>query len=156
MAKKYSTEWWNDLAPEKVGKETEKLVEALFNKWNERINFAWHRLPDAKAGRGFIKAQPADYMYRCGSYSGFIEVKALKHAFRLPAARLTQHPTLNKWGLAGSSNVVLVHHYLQGVWRAINVVDLPFGVTSWDLSGFEEHASAEEALLSLGFFGGLR
>ena len=57
--KKFSREWWQSLPPEKSGKETEKLVESLFTEWNSRQSFAWHRLPDSKSARAFLKAQPA-------------------------------------------------------------------------------------------------
>lgn len=49
MAKKYSIEWWQELKPEKVGKETELLVESVLKKLNGQQHFAWHRLPDARA-----------------------------------------------------------------------------------------------------------
>lgn len=154
MHKKYTPEWWASLPPEKVGDETEKLVEELFREWNQRQWFAWHRLPDAKAGRGRIAAQPADYIYRNGrKTSGFIEVKALKHAYRLPSARLTQLPTLLKWALAGSSSLVLVHHYMEGVWRVIPPRWMEPGATSWDLRDLEAYPNAKVALESTGYFG---
>lgn len=150
--KKYSNEWWQSLPPEKVGKETERLVEGLFAKWNEKQSFAWHRLPDSKSARNFLKAQPADYIYRSGSSAGFLEVKALKHPFRLPAARLSQLPVIKKWNLAGAQNIVLVFHYMENVWRAVLPSQLPFGVPSWDLSGLPTYPTAEDALLSTGYF----
>lgn len=152
--KKYTTEWWASLTPEKVGDETEKLVEGVFAEWNRSQRFAWHRLPDAKAGRGGIAAQPADYIYRHGEHSGFIEVKALKHLFRLPSPRLTQLPVLHKWDLAGASNFALVHHYMTPGWRAVPTGDLASGATSWDLSEYPLFETPREALLSTGRFGG--
>lgn len=150
--KKYSQEWWHSIPPEKVGKETEKLVEALFVGWNTKQTFAWHRLPDAKSARGVLKAQPADYIYRHGPYSGFVEVKALKHEYRLPANRLTQLPILKKWTIAGAQNVVLVFHYTTGTWRVLRPESLDSNAPSWDLSGHTAYGSAEEALLSTGYF----
>ena len=81
--KKYSVDWWESLPPEKVGKETEKIVEALFTKWNESSKFAWHRFPDARAARGRMAAQPADYLFFRAPYGGLLEVKATHHAYRL-------------------------------------------------------------------------
>ena len=150
--KKYSIEWWQSLPPEKVGKETEAMVEKLFKEWNGRSDFAWHRLPDAKAARGVLKAQPADYIYRFRSCAGFLEVKALKHEYRLPADRLTQLPTLNKWSMAGSFDLVLVHHYMIGAWRIVSPSMLAPGAPSWDLSRLTTHASAAEALAASGCF----
>ncbi len=108
--KKYSLEWWQAQPPEKVGKETEKIVEKLFVEWNHSQSFAWQRMPDARAARGRLAAQPADYLYRCGKHAGFIEVKALKHECRLPKDRVSQLPTLLKWNLAGSDDLMLVFH----------------------------------------------
>ena len=149
--KNRTPEWWASLPPERVGKETEAIIEALFKEMNNRQDFAWHRMPDAKAARGRIKAQPADYIYRHGTHSGFLEVKALKHPYRLPAERVTQLPTLLKWELAGSSDAVLVHHYMQGLWRVVFPNELTLGVPSWDLSNHHGFASAEDALRSTGY-----
>lgn len=155
MAVKYSKDWWAEQRPEVIGKETEKLVEQVFTKWNRYSCWASHRLPDAKSARGRVKAQPADTMYRCGDKAGFIEIKALKHSHRLPAERVTQHATLAKWTLAGSSDLVLVHHYLEPGWRVVKVADLPFGIPSWNLQHLPMFESAEAALLSTGFFEGM-
>lgn len=148
--KKYSQEWWLSLPPEKVGDETEKLVEALFKEENKRQDFAWHRLPDAKSGRGRIAAQPADYII---SYNGarFLELKALKHPYRLPADRVTQLPTLQKFAMAGMPSAVLVFHYTTGQWRIVASTELPFGVPSWDLRQANWYSTAWEALASLGY-----
>lgn len=150
--KKFSPEWWSSLAPEKVGKETEKLVESLFKEWNNKQSFAWGRLPDSHSARNFLAAQPADYIYRSGAYAGFIEVKALKHSFRLPTARLTQLATLKKWSLAGGHNLVLVHHYLEGNWRILWLSGLDASLTSWDLSTVPTYPTAEDALVATGYF----
>jgi len=154
--KKYSLEWWQTLPPEKVGKETECLIESLFTEWNKRRAFAWLRLPDSKSARNFIKAQPADYIYRCGTYSGFLEVKALKHPYRLPRARVSQLPTLNKWSMAGSHNLILVFHYMEGQWRIVTPKVLATDVPSWDLTGVPTHANAEDALLSTSWFNSIK
>jgi hypothetical protein len=150
--KKYTVEWWCSLPPERVGKETELIVEGIFTEMNKKQSFAWHRLPDAKSSRGFVKAQPSDYMYRKHHLAGFVEVKALKHEYRLPAPRLTQLPTLLKWSMAGSFDYVLIHHYTTGLWRIMEAQELDTGVPSWDLRKFDTFSSAKQALLSTGVF----
>ena len=150
---KYSSEWWASLTPHQVGNEVETLVERVLKKWNNSVKFAWHRLPDMKAARlNAISAQPADYIYRCGKRAGFIEVKGVAHPYRLPKANLSQLPTLHKWELAGSDDVVLVYHYLVNDWRAIDPRLLKDGVPSHDLREFAAYSSAEEALKSTGYF----
>ena len=153
--KKFTQEWWCSLPPEQVGKETEALVEKVFTKWNTNVAWAHHRLPDAKAARGRLKAQPSDSMYRCGSRAGFIEIKALKHESRLPSGRVSQLPVLAKWTAAGSSDLVLVHHYTIPAWRVVKVADLPFGQPSWDLRSYPTYDTPEAALRSTGWFEGL-
>lgn len=133
MAKKFSAEWWAAQRPEVVGKETEKLVEAVLKDQNERAAFAWHRMPDAKAARGLIGAQPADYLIASTSDAYFLEVKALKHEYRLPRDRVSQLPTLKKFEMAGMRSFVLVHHYLTGVWRIARAIDLYDAAASWDM-----------------------
>jgi len=151
--KKFSNEWWLSLSPQRVGSETETLVEGVFKEWNKRQAFAWHRLPDTKSARmNMIAAQPADYIYRCNKKAGFIEVKGLAHAYRLPKDNISQLPTLHKWALAGSDDVVLVHHYMYGAWRAVDPRMLTPGQPSWDLRNVEEFTSPAAALLSMRYF----
>ena len=150
--KKHSPEWWASLPPEKTGKETEKLVEALFIKWNDRSQFSWHRLPDAKAARGFLAAQPADYVWWNLPHGGYLEVKACHHAYRLPKDKVRQLPLLQKHALAGARSLVLVNHYLLGKWRVMHASQLEIGLPSWDLTSVPLFDSAEVALKSTGLF----
>lgn len=151
---KFSPAWWEALTAHEVGNEVEALVEKALKFFNTRLVFAFHRLPDTKSARlNMVASQPADYIYRCGSYAGFIEVKGLAHAYRLPRGNLSQLPTLHKWELAGSDDVVLVYHYLFDEWRAIDPRHLKADVPSHDLREFPVHGSAAEALKSIGYFG---
>ena len=63
-----------------------------------------------------------------------------------------QLPILHKWELAGSDDVILVHHYFFGEWRAIDPRLLKTDVPSHDLSEFQTYSTAEEALKSMGYF----
>lgn len=146
--KKYSLEWWQSLPPEKTGKETERLVEKQFDDWNSDSRFSWHRLPDARAARGFLAAQPADYIWWRLPHGGYLEVKATQHEYRLAKDKIRQLPLLHKHALAGARNYVLVHHYLIGMWRIIPVAELQIGVPSWDLRPYPLYDSALLALLS--------
>lgn len=150
--KKYSLEWWQSLPPEKTGKETERLVEKLLEAWNEDSRFSWHRLPDAKAARGFLAAQPADYVWWHLPHGGYLEVKACHHDYRLPKDKVRQLPLLRKHALAGARSLVLVHHYLLGKWRIMHASQLATDVPSWDLRDIPLFNSAEEALKSTGLF----
>jgi len=149
MARKFSPEWWAEQRPEVVGKATEKLIEDVFDELNKSMFFAWHRLPDSKAARGVLAAQPADHVFFHMGVGGFIEIKALKHAFRLPRDRVSQLAVLHKFDHAGSRNFVIVHHYMTGVWRVLPTTSLEVGVPSWDLRPFPEYRSANEAVAAV-------
>lgn len=146
MAKKFSPEWWQAQRPEVVGRETEKIVSDLFREQNNRLDFAWHRFPDAKAARGALAAQPADFLVVEGGRTYFVELKALKHPYRLPRDRVSQLAVLRKFEHAGAVAIILVFHYLEGVWRMVNASNLEFDVPSWDLREVPAHTSAYEAL----------
>ena len=144
------------MATEKIGqrgKTAERLVEATLKKFNTRANFAYHRLADARAAMGRLKASPADFLYFSGNVSGFIEVKSTTHAYRLARAAVSQLPTLQKFSMAGAANLILVFHIEQGVWRVLYPGGLPIEVTSWNLADVPTYPTAEEALLSTGYFG---
>ena len=146
MARKFTPEWWVSLRPEVAGRETEKIVEAILREENKRIDFVWHRLPDSKQSRGLVQAQPADYMLVDRGVATLLEIKSLRHAYRIPKDRITQLPMLHKFAAAGAVCLVLIHHYMTGVWRVVNADELEAGVPSWDLRGLTEYKSADEAL----------
>lgn len=136
------------------GKKAEKVVEALLKAWNTREGFAFHRYPDARAARGALAAQPADFLIAVQPRGALhLEVKETKHEFRLARDKVSQVPVLNKFALAGVPFLVLVHHTETGIWRVVD--DQLFrGTTpaSWDLRPYPTFASAREALLSTEFF----
>ena len=134
------------------GKWAEKEVENTLKAFNTRASFAYFRMPDARAAMGRLSASPADFLYFYGDRSGFIEVKSTKHAFRLPRSSFSQLPTLHKFSAAGASNILLVHHSEQNLWRVVPPEGLETDVTSWSLIHYQAWNSAERALLSTDYF----
>lgn len=138
------------------GKSTEVIVEDLFKVWNNStLTFAWHRMPDARAAMGRLAAQPCDYLiFRgCGL---LLEVKETKHEYRLAKDKVAQRATLEKFRLAGAATYVLIHHTTLDQWRIISTADLEGGVPSWDLREYPLYDTAEDALLELEMFEGLK
>lgn len=131
--------------PEVVGKETEAMVLEVLTEFNKRVGFAFHRLPDAKSARGALAAQPADFIVAAGR-GLFLEVKAIKHAFRLPKDKVRQLPLLKKFAESGMGGAILVHHYLEGIWRVVDPASLDLGVPSWDISSAYCYSDVREAL----------
>lgn len=154
MAKKYSVEWWHGLRPERIGAETESLVRVILDKMNTRQDFTYHRMPDAKAARGALPAQPGDFLYASNDSTlgspcvGFLEVKACKHPYRLAKDKISQLAKLNLFEMAGAKSYVLVNHYLQGYWRVVPTNWLADGVPSWDLSNCATYPTHVDALHS--------
>ena len=143
--RKRTPEWWAVQRPEVVGKETERMVIEELDQLNTRLDFAYHRLPDAKAARGALAAQPADFIVSSGK-GMYLEVKAIKHAFRVPKDKIRQLAVLKKFELAGMPAAIIVHHYIEGIWRVVRPKDLEFGVPSWDISAAYGHSSVGEAV----------
>ena len=135
-----------------TGKKAEKLVEAVLKKWNNRAGFAYFRLPDSRAARNFLTAQPGDFAYYCGPRAGILEVKSTQHTYRLAKDKISQLPTLKKLSAAGAANLVLVQHTTENVWRILYPGGLDSSVPSWDLREVETYPDAESALLSTGYF----
>ena len=135
------------------GKTAEKMVEAVFKKWNNQASFAFWCLPDSRTARSFIAAQPGDYGFFSGKYGSIAEVKSTLHPNRIAKDKISQLPTLKKLEMAGAHSVIVIHHSALDVWRVVTPDDLEMGVPSWDLSGFPTYPTAEDALLSTGYFG---
>ena len=135
-----------------TGKKAEKLVEAVLKKWNNRSGFAYFRLPDSRAARNFLMAQPGDFAYYCGPRAGILEVKSTQHSYRLAKDKISQLPTLKKLSAAGAANLVLVNHTTEGVWRVLYPDGLDASVPSWDLREVPTYPDAESALFSTGYF----
>lgn len=136
------------------GKATEKAVEKVLTRWNnEVLEFAWHRLPDTRSARSFLKAQPADYYLAVMGEAYHLEAKESQHEFRLAKDKVAQLPVLRKFAIAGMPFAVVVHHTTLDKWRCIPHSffdgDIP---PSWDLRQFPLLDSAEAALMATGWF----
>lgn len=140
------------------GKDTEKQVEAHLNALNVRyLNFAWERLPDARAAGGRLKAQICDYLAwwsYCSGETGrdvhvsyVIEAKEIAHDYRLPRDKLPQIPRMRKVVRAGALGIVIVHHTSNDTWRVIPLEAFKGEAPpSWDLRPYRAHETLQEAL----------
>ena len=135
------------------GKNAEKIVMDIFKRWNNKASFAFWRLPDSRAARSFIAAQPGDFGFFSGPYGGIVEVKSSLSPARIAKDKISQLPTLKKLEMAGAHSVILIHHSALDVWRVVKPNDLESGVPSWNLADFPTYPTAEDALLSTGYFG---
>lgn len=140
------------------GKAAERMVEDLLERWKgTHLRFFYERLPDARAARGYIKAQLCDYLawYRVDTErrSITLEVKQTEHDYRITKDHLDQLPRLRAVALAGAYGVVLVFHSTLNKWRAMPVsyFDGPIPA-SWDLRNVPTYDTAADALDTLQLF----
>lgn len=98
-----------------------KAAEALVREWlkarsEQDAKLAWHRLPDARAARGALAAQPSDfYVVNRGVFS-HLEVKSTEQKTRLHRSKVSQYGALKSFHLAGGKCFVLVEMTYNNRW----------------------------------------
>jgi hypothetical protein len=132
------------MANNNPGKYLEDQAEKHMKKITDS-NFRYRRLPDAKAARGALAAQPADFFLAKEGQGIHLECKSDGSlTSRLP--RFSQEAEMRAWALAGVQGYVLVHFYNPNVFHLVDIRDLAPGKPSWKLKGFPIYESVEEAL----------
>lgn len=137
-----------------MGKWAEKQVALVLEQCsNESIEFAWFRFSDARAARGLLAAQPADYLVSfMGNYHNrtvFLEVKECADPRRLPKAKIGQWGMLYKFWLTGAHVLVLVFMSKVQKWVRLTGDELfcyDECPPSFLLTNLQPYALAERAL----------
>lgn len=130
------------------GKEVEGLVQAWLEEQSKaRLGFAYHRYPDARAARGALAAQPADFIVGQKTQTSVkteladnagqhlvlqadlcrpthLEVKDTQQERRLPKASIGQYGKLLMFHLAGFRTLVVVRRRTLGDWVCLTGEDL--------------------------------
>lgn len=141
------------------GKKTENEVHKLLKAWEAAQPCReFNRLIDTRAAGRVVKAAAADFDFfqgptrqRHGSQHGLIEVKEVKHDFRLPVKNVSQLPRLVRRAQCGGYCVVLIFHSTTKLWRAVPALYLHENRdgASWDLRGQPTYPSARIAMQDL-------
>ena len=134
----------------KVQPELEKLAA-------QYAGFAWHRMPDAKAARGALSAQPADWITAMKYPDGtgttvWLECKETAEEKRLPRAKVSQFPKLRMFWMASNSVRVIVYRSLYQDWIVFDELDLFMQQelpTSFPFAGKRSFETAAEAVHSI-------
>lgn len=138
------------------GKSAEAEVKKFLEAYDRKVAcFDWERRYDAHSAGGRFQRQTGDFAFYMPNFFGAIEVKEVKHSFRLPHKNFEtdQVAKLRKRQMAGGHIIILVYHTEDDLWRMP-----PFGTFkereggSWDLSKFTTYGSAAEALDAFGCF----
>lgn len=128
------------------GKSAESLVSRRLDALSNKVDTAFYRLPDARAGS--LKATLADFLIMQRSEMTLLEVKEVDHAYRLPHKNFAVDKVsrMRRFKMAGAKAWVLVLFTPTGKWR---LAELDFFLTreggSWDMRQFPE-ITLEEAL----------
>lgn len=132
------------------GKKTEKQVEEMLTAFQRDPLFDYQRLPDARSCMGRIPKQIGDFLWFYGNSHGVLEVKELKHDYRLPHDNVSQLPKLRRREMAGGKSFVIVKHTAANVWRIVSFAFLWDGKNSpsWDLREIPTYPAAPITLLS--------
>jgi hypothetical protein len=130
------------------GKWAEKKFRDYCEKLNSRVDFAYYRLPDARAG----SAAPtlADFLVCSKKLPYLVEIKEVhNHTFRLPHKNFAadKRARMEKFHLAGVQGLVLVcfEPGSECVWRMASARWFNALVGgSWNMSECAPFASLEE------------
>lgn len=138
------------------GKVAESHVAAYLKAYDAKHQeFDWHRVYDAHSAGGRFNRQVYDYAFFAPNAHGGIEVKEVKHGYRVPHGNFGPDQVAKLWKrqLAGGTIIILVYHSTTGAWR---IVDLAVFRTreggSWDLRDIPSYLSCREALDSTRVF----
>lgn len=116
-----------------------KWAENEAQEWLEEMSgkhkrFAFHRYPDARAARGALSPQPADYLVAYqwgGAYTNgggkltwHLEVKETAEKYRLPADKVSQYGKLKMFYWAGVRCSVLVYRSHHNDWTVFMDYDI--------------------------------
>lgn len=127
------------------GKRAEGKVRAHLEAFAQQSSFAFHRMPDARAG----SYQPTLADFLCKSPSGMwlLEVKEVDHLYRLPEKNFSgdKRSRMRMFEAAGAKTLVVVCFtpHRQGysprdqtsaaIWRGASLDYFKSGLTSWDM-----------------------
>ena len=122
------------------GKSAEKLMREELEELAKAANLDYERLYDARSSRGTISVpQTGDFALYYRRRAVFLEVKEVKHGFRLPLKNLgsDQIARLKKRRAAGCMGVVAIRFMPADVWRFIDIAEIePIRTGSWDFSKY--------------------
>lgn len=135
------------------GKAAEKLVQDWLEARSQaQASFAYHRYPDARAARGTLPAQPADYLVSQPGKPVHLEVKECANALRLPKDKVSQYGKLKMFSLAGFRTFVLIYRSALSDWVFLNELDLfeheecPASFPMSGLTSYPTHTKALERI----------
>lgn len=102
------------------GKRLESSIRKEFENLLVSRGFAYYRCPDARACMGRIKKQPGDFFFFTKTDTYLIEVKEVKHDFRIPKKRITQLPKMRLFALTCVKPFVIIKHTQTESYRVMD------------------------------------
>lgn len=137
------------------GAWAESQSRAWMNNESGRIaGFAFHRYPDAKAARGSLAAQPADFLLSSKQIIYHLETKETQQVRRLPKSKIRQYGQLKKWWWANIQPRVVIYRSECNDWvwlgpeQLFEFEDCPASFPLFDRPTFPTCTSLMESLFS--------
>lgn len=139
------------------GKDAESDIRTFLKKLSAaHAHFDFQREPDARTAGGRIGKRTGDFTFYLPGMHGVVEVKELKHEYRLPRDRFIKDKNdslarLHRRRLAGGYIIVLVYHTEIGLWRRPTLGWLQEGAAnpSWDMRELSTYPTLADALSPL-------
>lgn len=108
-----------------MGKWAERQVRLWLDERSAKDStFAFHRYPDARAARGALAAQPADFIAANSTRVWHIETKETAQSHRLPKAKVRQYGMLRKFWWAGIEPCLPIFRSTDNDWVALGPNEL--------------------------------
>lgn len=107
------------------GQWAEKQAKDWMDRQSSKVaSFVYHRYPDAKAARGALSAQPADYLVSTQGRILHLEIKETKELNRLPKVKVRQYGMLQKWWWGNVAPYVVVYRSAAKDWTYLSSDEL--------------------------------
>lgn len=101
-------------AEQQLGYDFEDELKQIFNRVQSKYPFFYHRFPDTKAARGFIAAQPSDFIVGFNGVSNLLEAKAssMKPSLANCAKSMIKSQQIGmhrKWHRSGQESLIVFY-----------------------------------------------
>ena len=127
-----------------------KYLEAEVEKWVSDLSLATFlikRLPDTRSARNIITAQSADFLCTRAYFGAFhIECKS-SGSKKEELSMFRQYPVMRMWENAGTPGFVLIHYYILGIFKLVQIKELDaIGLSGkkWKLGSISSFKEADD------------
>ncbi len=116
------------------GKNLESCVKNYLDDKMKKPSNWYYRFPDARACRGALGKQPADFLLIISGSYALLDPKELSKGKRINIkSRLTQKEKMKRFAMAGGSGYFLIHFIELNIYSVLSVGELYAAIDSSDV-----------------------